>query len=51
VRLNKPEAAHPAKAEVSIYRELQTLQDELSLALRPVFMRHHRFVNGRAVKK
>ena len=51
VRLNKPETAHPGKAGVQIYREWQTIQDELSLALRPVFPRHHRFVSGRAVKK
>jgi D-xylulose kinase len=43
VRLNKAEAATPAKAAVSMYRELQTLQDELSLALRPLFERHGRF--------
>ena len=51
VRLNKSEAAHPAKAGVQAYRELQTIQDELSTALRPVFLRHHRFVSGRAIKK
>jgi xylulokinase len=51
VRLNKAETARPAKEEVSVYRELQTIQDELSLALRPVFMHHHRFVSGRAGKK
>jgi xylulokinase len=51
VRLNKAEAAHPTKAGVQVYRELQAIQDELSLALRPVFPRHHRFVSGRALKK
>jgi len=51
VRLNKSESARPAKAGVQIYRELQAIQDELSLALRPVFPRHHRFVTARAVKK
>jgi xylulokinase len=51
VHVNKTETAHPAKAEVSVYRELQTMQDEVSLALRPVFQRHHRFVSGRAVKQ
>jgi xylulokinase len=50
VRLNKAEAARPTKAGVAVYRELQAIQDELSLALRPVFGRHHRFVSGRAVK-
>ena len=51
VRLNKPEAAHPGKAGVQVYREWQAMQDELSLALRPVFPRHHRFLSGRAAKK
>jgi sugar (pentulose or hexulose) kinase len=51
VRLNKPEAARPSKAGVQIYRELQTIQDELSAALRPLFPRHHRFAAGRPVKK
>ena len=43
VRLNKTETATPAKAAVSLYRELQSMQDELSLALRPLFERHGRF--------
>ncbi len=51
VHLNKSEAAHPSKAGVQAYRECQTLQDELSHALRPIFPRHHRFVTARAVKK
>ncbi|HEY3861664.1 MAG TPA: xylulokinase [Verrucomicrobiae bacterium] len=51
VHLNKAEAAHPGKAGVQVYRDMQTLQDELSMALRPVFSRHHRLVTGRAVKK
>jgi xylulokinase len=46
VHLNKAEAAHPEKADVSVYRDLQIMQDELSLALRPVFQRHHRFVRN-----
>jgi xylulokinase len=50
VRLNKAESARPTKAGVQIYRELQAIQDELSLALRPLFPRHHRFVTGRALK-
>ena len=45
VRLNKSEAARPAKAAVSVYREAQAIQDELSLALRPVFTRHRRFAS------
>jgi xylulokinase len=51
VHLNKAEAAHPEKAGVSVYRDMQIMQDELSLALRPVFQRHHKFLSGRAVKK
>jgi xylulokinase len=51
VRLNKPETARPAKAEVSVYREWQIMQDEMSLALRPVFQRHHRLVSGRAAAR
>jgi xylulokinase len=43
VRLNKSEAAHPSRHAVPLYRELQSMQDELSLALRPVFLRHRKF--------
>ena len=50
VRLNKSETAHPNKAGVQVYREWQTIQDDLSLALRPVFARHHRFLGGHPVK-
>jgi xylulokinase len=45
VRLNKGETARPAKAAVSVYREIQSMQDELSLALRPLFDRHRRFLD------
>jgi xylulokinase len=51
VRLNQPETAHPAKASVQTCRELQTMQDELSLALRPLFARHHRFIAAHPVNK
>jgi xylulokinase len=44
VRLNRAEAAHPSKAGVQVYRELQTIQDEMSAALRPVFEKRDRFV-------
>ena len=47
VRLNKPETARPAKSSVQTYRELQVMQDELSLALRPLFQHHHRFITPR----
>jgi xylulokinase len=43
VELNGRETVTPKKENVSIYRELQALQDELSLSLRPVFTRHRRF--------
>jgi xylulokinase len=51
VHLNKSETAHPQKAGVSLYRDLQGMQDELSLALRAVFQRHHKFVSARGGKK
>ncbi len=44
VELNQLETATPNKQNVEVYRELQTLQDESSLALRDVFSRHRRFV-------
>jgi xylulokinase len=46
VELNTSETADPDAKNVEIYRELQALQDELSLALRGVFARHGRFVLG-----
>ena len=45
VRLNRAETAGPISANVKLYRELQEMQDETSLALRGVFARHRRFVN------
>jgi xylulokinase len=51
VRLNKAETTQPTKAGMQVYRELQTIQDELSVALRTVFQQHRRFISGRAVKK
>ncbi len=44
VKLNRAETAEPRKANVALYRELQALQDETSLALRGVFTRHRQFV-------
>jgi D-xylulose kinase len=44
VRLNRTETAHPNAKNVVVYRELQSLQDELSRALRGVFARHRRLV-------
>jgi len=45
VQLNRAETVEPISANVKIYRELQQMQDETSLALRGVFARHRRFVN------
>ena len=44
VKLNKSETARPNKANVEVYRELQALQDDTSLALRQVFGQHRQFV-------
>src|SRR5207302_7088318 len=46
VELNTPETAHPNKENVERYRELQGLQDEMSVALRGVFSKHRKFVLG-----
>jgi xylulokinase len=43
VQLNRSETARPDKARVKLYREWQSIQDELSTALRPVFTKHRRF--------
>jgi D-xylulose kinase len=45
VQVNRAETTGPISAHVKIYRELQQMQDETSLALRGVFARHRRFVN------
>lgn len=44
VRLNTGETTEPNRAHVEIYRELQELQNEMSLALRDVFTKHRQFV-------
>jgi xylulokinase len=44
VALNKAETAEPDAKNVAIYRELQSIQDDLSLALRKVFSKHRAFV-------
>ena len=43
VTLNKSETATPDKKNVTVYRELQELQDETSSALREVFQKHRKF--------
>jgi xylulokinase len=44
VELNHGETAHPNATNVSIYGELQSLQDELSRSLRQAFDKHRQFV-------
>ncbi len=43
VQLNRAETARPGKANARLYREWQSVQDELSRALRPVFSKHRQF--------
>ena len=44
VELNPLETAEPHPPNVEVYRELQALQDEMSLSLREVFTKHRQFV-------
>jgi xylulokinase len=44
VELNETETATPNPDAVALYRELQEIQDDTSLALRNVFEKHRRFV-------
>ncbi|MDB6031715.1 MAG: xylulokinase [Verrucomicrobiales bacterium] len=44
VELNSGETALPDKASAEVYRELQEIQDDTSLALRNVFEKHRQFV-------
>jgi len=44
VKLNSAETVQPNRKNVEVYRELQALQDEMSLSLRGVFTKHRRFV-------
>jgi xylulokinase len=45
VRLNKGEGARPSRVAAAVYREAQAIQDEMSVALRPVFARHRRYAS------
>jgi len=48
VDLNTAETARPDARSVKTYRELQALQDEMSVSLRGVFSKHRQFVtNGK----
>jgi xylulokinase len=44
VQIDRAESVEPIGRNVTIYQELQALQDETSRALRTVFTRHRRFV-------
>jgi xylulokinase len=44
VGLNAGENAQPDAKNTEVYRELQTVQDEMSVALRGTFAKHRRFV-------
>jgi D-xylulose kinase len=46
VQLNSAERAEPNPKNAAIYRELQSLQDDASKALRDVFGKHRKFVLG-----
>lgn len=46
VKLNRAETATPQKENVSIYRELQRLQDKTSKALRKIFPRHRELASA-----
>jgi xylulokinase len=46
VAVNEATRCLPNKANVALYRELQDVQDKLSLALRPVFTRHRALVGA-----
>ncbi|HVM48947.1 MAG TPA: xylulokinase [Candidatus Acidoferrum sp.] len=47
VELNGSETAHPDSKRAAVYRELQGIQDTMSLALRGAFREHRRFVLAR----
>jgi sugar (pentulose or hexulose) kinase len=44
VEVNETETAHPNPRHAEVYRELQEVQNEMSLALRDVFKSHRQFV-------
>ncbi|MGC8887764.1 MAG: xylulokinase [Verrucomicrobiia bacterium] len=46
VKLNKNETTTPIEKNVAVYRALQEIQDQTSLALRKVFSMHRKFVLG-----
>jgi sugar (pentulose or hexulose) kinase len=44
VRVDEETLAHPKPVNVEIYRELQEIQDNVSLALRKTFAKHRKFL-------
>jgi hypothetical protein len=42
--LNAGERAEPDAKNPAVYRELQAVQDEMSLSLRDTFKRHRQFI-------
>jgi len=44
VELNKAETVEPDARNAAVYRELQGLQDKMSMSLRESFAKHRRFV-------
>jgi hypothetical protein len=46
VELNTSETAVPDSKRAKAYRELQALQDDLSVSLRGAFAKHRQFVLG-----
>jgi xylulokinase len=46
VELNRNETVQPNARNAALYQELQALQDQMSLALRPLFAKHRQFVLG-----
>ena len=45
VELNARETARPQGSNVSVYREIQAIQDQMSANLRDVFAAHRKFVD------
>jgi xylulokinase len=46
IEINREETAHPEAKNVAVYEEWQALQDEMSVSLRDVFVKHRWFVTG-----
>jgi xylulokinase len=44
VELNASERAEPSQKNAAVYRDLQGIQDEMSLALRDAFKQHRQFL-------